>query len=146
VLVGKSEGKDEREENGLSIATSTTSAPAAAQASMEATEIPAVSCEWTWMGTSGNFLRRAPTRLKRRKRRSISFKFPGRQRLKRERELARKREYAHGSSLGLEETSHVLDGEDMDTAVDELLGEVEVVLERVLRAGLGLGDVAGVAL
>ena len=31
----------------LSMATSTTSAPAAAQAIMDAAEIPAVSCEWT---------------------------------------------------------------------------------------------------
>ena len=45
------------------MATSTTSAPAAAAANMLAVEIPAVSWEWTWIGRSGYFLRIAPMRL-----------------------------------------------------------------------------------
>mmetsp|Transcript_23155 Transcript_23155/g.78199 ORF Transcript_23155/g.78199 Transcript_23155/m.78199 type:complete len:244 (+) Transcript_23155:1861-2592(+) len=44
-----------------SIAASTTSAPAAAAASMEATPAPALSCVCTWIGTSGNLWRKAET-------------------------------------------------------------------------------------
>mmetsp|Transcript_1370 Transcript_1370/g.4649 ORF Transcript_1370/g.4649 Transcript_1370/m.4649 type:complete len:288 (+) Transcript_1370:889-1752(+) len=44
-----------------SVATSTTSAPALAAASMDATPVPAVSCVCTWMGRSGCSLRSAPT-------------------------------------------------------------------------------------
>ena len=47
----------------LSIATSTTSAPAAAHASMLAAAMPAVSWEWTWMGRSGWAFLMAPMRL-----------------------------------------------------------------------------------
>mmetsp|Transcript_5584 Transcript_5584/g.11376 ORF Transcript_5584/g.11376 Transcript_5584/m.11376 type:complete len:287 (-) Transcript_5584:1444-2304(-) len=46
-----------------STATSTTSAPASAHASMDATPTPAVSWVCTWMGRSGNFSRRAPTSM-----------------------------------------------------------------------------------
>jgi hypothetical protein len=45
-----------------SIATSTMSAPALAAATIVATEAPAVSCEWMWIGMSGSSLRIAPTR------------------------------------------------------------------------------------
>jgi hypothetical protein len=48
-------------------------------------------------------------------------------------------------SLGLEQSSHVLDSEDVDTAVDELLGKVEIVLESVLGL-LRVGDISGIAL
>ena len=47
-------------------------------------------------------------------------------------------------SLGLEESSHVLDTEDVDALMYELVDEVKVVLERVLRL-LGAGDIAAVA-
>lgn len=44
----------------------------------------------------------------------------------------------------LEETGHVLDGEDVDALLDELVDEVEVVLERVFGL-LGVGQVTRVA-
>mmetsp|Transcript_11496 Transcript_11496/g.48195 ORF Transcript_11496/g.48195 Transcript_11496/m.48195 type:complete len:228 (+) Transcript_11496:1360-2043(+) len=46
-----------------SVQTSTTSAPASAHASIEATPVPAVSCVCTWMGKSGNFSRSAETSI-----------------------------------------------------------------------------------
>ena len=50
----------------------------------------------------------------------------------------------HGSRAGLEETRHVLDGQDVDAVLDKLLGEINVVIQRVLRL-LGVRDVARVA-
>lgn len=47
------------------------------------------------------------------------------------------------SSLGLEETGHVLDTEDVDAFLDERVGEVEVVLKSVLSL-LGVGNVTRV--
>mmetsp|Transcript_11679 Transcript_11679/g.43285 ORF Transcript_11679/g.43285 Transcript_11679/m.43285 type:complete len:228 (+) Transcript_11679:798-1481(+) len=46
-----------------SVHTSTTSAPASAHASIEATPVPAVSCVCTWIGKSGNFSRKALTSI-----------------------------------------------------------------------------------
>ena len=43
-------------------------------------------------------------------------------------------------------TTYVLDGENVDAAVNELLGEVEVVLEVVLARLLRVGEVTSVAL
>ena len=53
-------------------------------------------------------------------------------------------EDSHLGSLGLEQTSHVLETEDVDTLLDELLDEVEVVLESVLGL-VGARDIAAVA-
>lgn len=47
------------------------------------------------------------------------------------------------SSLGFEETGHVLDTEDVDAFLDERVGEVEVVLKSVLSL-LGVGNVTRV--
>lgn len=115
----------------LSMATSTTSAPAAAQASMLAVAIPAVSCECTWMGRSGWAFLMAPIRLKEDA--SVS---PSRQFIA--------EVHIQFGSLGLEETSHVLDTEDVDTLLHELVNEVEVVLESVLGL-VGAGNIAAVA-
>jgi hypothetical protein len=52
--------------------------------------------------------------------------------------------HAHGSSSGLEQTGHVLDTEDVNALLDELVGEVEVILERVLGL-LGVGEITRVA-
>lgn len=37
--------------------------------------------------------------------------------------------FSHSSCRGLKETSHVLDGQDVNAFIHQLLGEVEVVLE-----------------
>ena len=50
----------------------------------------------------------------------------------------------HLGSLGLEQTGHILDTEDMDTLFDELVDEVEVVLQGVL-CPLWVCDVTGIA-
>jgi hypothetical protein len=50
----------------------------------------------------------------------------------------------NGRSLGLEETSHVLDAEHVDALVHELVDELQVVLEGVLGL-VRVRDVAGVA-
>lgn len=47
------------------------------------------------------------------------------------------------SSLGLEKTGHILDTKDVDTFLDERIGEVEVVLKGVLGL-LGVGNVTRV--
>ena len=52
--------------------------------------------------------------------------------------------HQHGSSLGLQQTGHVLDGQDVDSLSDELVDKVEVVLQRVFGL-LGVGDITGVA-
>lgn len=52
--------------------------------------------------------------------------------------------HSHGSGFWLEQTCHILNGKDVDTALNELVGEVEVVLKSVLCL-LGVGDVTGVA-
>lgn len=52
--------------------------------------------------------------------------------------------YSQRRSLRLEQTSHVLDAQDVDTLGDELINKVEVVLERILCA-LRIGDVTAVA-
>ena len=51
---------------------------------------------------------------------------------------------SHLSSLGLEQTSHVLETKNVDTLLDELLDEVEVVLESVLGL-VGARDITAVA-
>ena len=54
------------------------------------------------------------------------------------------REHSHSSSLGLQQTSHVLDAEHVDALSDELIDEVEVVVEGVLGL-LGVRDITAVA-
>lgn len=41
-----------------------------------------------------------------------------------------------GSGVGLENTSHILDTQDVDVELDELLNKIEVVLEVVLLVGV----------
>ncbi len=116
----------------LSMATSTTSAPAAAAAIMLAVEIPAVSCECTWIGISGYLARILPTSLYASKALREGQPGPG------------------GScdiqlsSLRLEQTGHVLDAQDVNTFSDDLIHEVKVIVEGVLSLGLAR-DVATVA-
>jgi hypothetical protein len=49
----------------------------------------------------------------------------------------------HPRGLGFEQAGHVLDTEHMDALPNELVGQIEVVLERVLRL-LRVGDIARV--
>ena len=51
---------------------------------------------------------------------------------------------SHLSSLGLEQTSHILEAKNVDTLLDELLDEVEVVLESVLGL-VGARDITAIA-
>ena len=46
--------------------------------------------------------------------------------------------------MGLEKTRHILDAEDVDALSNELIDEVKIVLQRVLRL-LRVGDIAAVA-
>lgn len=50
----------------------------------------------------------------------------------------------HPGCLGFQQASHILDAEDVDTLVDELIDEVEVVLKSVF-ALLGARNVTAVA-
>ena len=43
-------------------------------------------------------------------------------------------------------SAHIFNGQNVNAAVDELLSELEVVLERVLAVTLGVGNIARVAL
>lgn len=52
---------------------------------------------------------------------------------------------SHCSCLRLEQTSHVFHGEDVNSAINELLSKVEVVLQSVLGL-LRVGNVSSVAL
>lgn len=54
------------------------------------------------------------------------------------------RDNSHGSGSGLEKTSHIFDTENVDSLLHELVDEVEVVLEGVLRL-LGVGEITRVA-
>lgn len=83
------------------------------------------------MGRSGWAFLIAPMRLKEKTSVSLSLHLVV-------------REYIQCGSLGLEETSHVLDTENVDTLLHELVNEVEVVLQGVLGL-LGAGDITTVA-
>lgn len=60
-------------------------------------------------------------------------------------ELLAQRSNKDSSRFRLQDTGHVLDGQDVDSTVDELLGKVEVVLEVVLGVALGVGNISRVA-
>ncbi|PAV58835.1 hypothetical protein WR25_08843 [Diploscapter pachys] len=100
----------------LSTAASTTSAPALAHSTIDATPAPAVSCVCTWMGMSGNFSLSEPISILA----ASGFSTPA-------------MSCNSYSSFHLCIPPH-LDRENMCPSLDELLCQIEVVLQIVLRS------------